>query len=156
MGTAGTIRGVRNLAMAFARAVPMADSGNPAWQTLPIGPAGSLEITIEVNDEGKLVRATPADSFKAPNHLLRVVERTILLLKSGHFAISGTELGAGTMKLSLQATISQVETSVDNDPSATGPYALGFGSPQKNAPGYATFTLRSGRKVYIEISIVGD
>lgn len=153
-GAAGPARGVRNLATAFARAMPIANTGDPVWGTLPLGPAGSLEVSLEVDDTGKLVGADPSESAHAPEHLVRLVERTLALLRAGRFALTGTEPHAGSETFLLEAEIEQVETTGDEDPSMAGPYALGFAAPRKGEPGHATFTLRTGRRVKIVIKLV--
>jgi hypothetical protein len=145
---------VRNLATAFARAMPIANTGDPVWGTLPLGPAGSLQVSLELDDTGKLVRAVPSESPHAPEHLVRLVERTLALLRAGRFALTGTEPQAGSETFLLEARIEQVETTPDDDPSMAGPYALGFAAPRKGEPGHATFTLRTGRRVHIAIKWV--
>jgi hypothetical protein len=133
--------------------MPISNSGDPVWGTLPLGPAGSLEVSLEVDDEGKLVRAVPSDPARAPEHLVRLVERTLSLLRAGRFALTGTEPQAGSETFLLEARIEQVETTPEDDPSMAGPYALGFAAPRRGEPGHATFTLRTGRRVYIAIKL---
>jgi hypothetical protein len=145
---------VRNLATAFARAMPIANTGDPVWGTLPLGPAGSLQVSLEVDETGKLVRAVPSESSRAPEHLVRLIDRTLALLRAGRFALTGTEPQAGSETFLLEARIEQVETTPGDDPSMAGPYALGFAAPHKGEPGYATFTLRTGRRVHIAIKLV--
>ena len=134
--------------------MPIANTGDPVWQTLPLGRAGSLEIVLEVDDKGKLAKALPTNPTTTPEHLVRVVERTLATMRAGRFALSRTEPQAGHERFLLEATIDQVETESESD-SAAGPYSLGFSPPRKGEPGHATFTLRTGRRVHIAITLLG-
>lgn len=156
-GTSGAagMAGVRNLPLAFTRAVPMAASGDPAWGSLPLGDAGSCELRIEVNEDGRIVSAAPLTSPLA-GHLQRLVERTLTFLRAGRFALSHAGVGAGTETLRISVVLSEVEGGVPEDDSSAGPYALGFEPPQGPTPGRAWFTLRSGRHVEVAVRIVGS
>jgi hypothetical protein len=132
----------------------MANSADPAWVTMPLGPAGALEVTLEVDDAGKIVGATPKDPTRAPEHLVRLVERTLILLRAGRFSLSQVQTSAGKETFLLEARIDQVEVNPDEDPSQAGPVGLGFQAPQPGVPGHATFTLRSGRRVDITVALV--
>jgi len=122
---------------------------------MPLGPAGSLEVTLEVDDAGKIVGAKPTDPAHAPQHLVRLVERTLSLLRAGRFSLSSVDTNAGAETFRLEATIDQVEEAPAEDRSNAGPYALGFKAPQPGVPGHATFTLQSGRRITIAIKMVG-
>lgn len=155
-GAVGKRRGVRHLATAFSRAMPMAYSTEAVWNELSLGPAGSLIVTVDVGQDGKISAATPQDSIRAPSHLIELVQRTIMLLKSGTFSLSQTQNTSGTQTFLLEAMIEQVPTSASDDLSRAGPVAFGYETPQNNTPGLATFTLRTGRKVTIRITLVDD
>ena len=150
-GAAGKRRGVRNLATAFARAMPIANSADPVWKTLPVGPAGTLDIILEVGEDGKIAAAKPVDVARAPEHLVRLVQRTLTLLRAGRFALSSSQ-SEGSETYRLDATIEQVEAAQDD--TSAGPYALGFKAPTRDTKGHATFTLRTGRRITIELSLV--
>src|SRR5207253_2262912 len=45
-GAEGTAPGLRDLLLSFVRAIPSVASSDPAWATIPIGPAGSAELTL--------------------------------------------------------------------------------------------------------------
>jgi hypothetical protein len=122
---------------------------------MPLGPAGSLEVTLEVNEAGKIVGARPTDAARAPQHLVRLVERTLTLLRAGRFSLSSAETNAGSETFRLAASIDQVEAA-PVDRSTAGPYGLGFKAPRAGAPGHATFTLQTGRRITIAITLVAD
>lgn len=151
-GAVGSRHGVRNLATAFARAMPIANSGDPAWTSLPLGDAGTMDVTLTIDDGGKLLSATPVDPQKAPAHLVRLVQRTLTFLRAGTYALSTTSTsGAETFR--IVARIEQVEVPSD-DASRAGPFALGFRPPVSGQAGYATFTLQDGRRITIDIHVV--
>lgn len=158
-GTAGSsgavgVGGVRNLAVAFTRAIPMAVSGDPVWGTLKLGDAGTFELRIEVDDAGKIVSAAPTRDGVAP-HLQGLVQRTLPFLRAGRFALSHANVEAGVQTLQVSVSLSQVEGGVTDDDSSAGPYALGFEPPAEGRPGRAYFTLRSGRHVEVVVKVVG-
>lgn len=123
---------------------------------MPLGPAGTLEVTLEVDEAGKIAGAKPTDAARAPQHLVRLVERTLLLLRAGRFSLSSADTNAGSETFRLEATIDQVEASPAEDRSNAGPYALGFQAPRPGVPGHATFTLQSGRRITIAVTMVAD
>jgi len=133
--------------------MPMASSGDPAWKQLPLGEAGSLELTLQVDERGKISGARPKEASRAPAHLVRLVKRTLTLLRAGRFALSRAPGEAGTETYRLHATIDQVAAAPPDDFSA-GPYALGFRAPRVGKAGKATFTLRSGRRITIVVTIL--
>lgn len=155
-GAVGRPRGMRHLATAFSRAMPMAYSTETVWNELSLGRAGSLELTVNVGHDGEINATTPEDSVQAPKHLIELVRRTIMLLRNGTFSLSQTQPTSGTQRFLLEATIEQVPTPTSDDPSRAGPVAFGYETPRKGAPGFATFTLRTGRKVTIRITLVDD
>ncbi len=157
-GTAGSsgaagVGGVRNLAVAFTRAIPMAVSGDPVWGKLRLGDAGKFDLRIEVDDAGKIVSAAPTTSAIAP-HLAGLVQRTLPFLRAGRFALSHANVEAGVQTLEVSVSLSEVAGGVPDDESSAGPYALGFEPPSGGRPGRAYFTLRSGRHVEVLVKVV--
>jgi hypothetical protein len=144
---------VRNLARAFTRAIPAACSGDPIWQSLPLGAAGSFDLTIAIDEDGHITSAVPS-SAAVPPHLSRLAERTISLLRAGRFALSRTDATAGEETLRIGVVLSSVGAPAESDPSSTGPFDLGFEPPSPGHAGRAYFTLRSGRHVEVSVKIV--
>lgn len=134
--------------------MPIANSGDPVWSSLPLGAAGSVDLTLEVGEAGKIVAAQPVDAARAPEHLIRLVQRSLSLLRAGRFALSSTQAGAGTETYRLEAKIEQVESPPAEDSSSAGPYALGFKAPRPGLPGHATFTLRTGRRITVVVTLL--
>jgi hypothetical protein len=155
-GAAGLPPGVRQLPAAFCRAIPPATRADPAWQTLPLGSAGSIQIVIEIDESGKIVSAEPDPAkhrLRAPEpHLKRLVDRTVLLLGAGTFALSA-KTGAGIEKLLLEIELSQRAASEESAP--THMTSQGFEPPSANRAGRAHFTLGSGRHFEARLTIVG-
>ena len=157
----------RYFAAAFARAMPMAYGSDAIWQAVPVGSAGTLAVTIRINEDGKIASATSAPvtstakstshipSNVAPSYLVDLVRRTITSLRSGVFVLSRSSdaPNVGEQVLVLAAQVEQVPVDLSQDPSEAGPIAFGYRAPNTDDPGHATFTLRSGRKVTIQITI---
>ena len=135
----------RGFAKAFTRALPAANSGDPIWSQLALGPAGSVRVTVAVDEEGEIAESTVLDNPRRPPvHLARLVERTLLLLQGGRFALTRTNSGTETLR---------VDVTLSERPTANGPLALGFEAPTRDTPGRAYFELASGRVVEATIAI---
>jgi hypothetical protein len=135
----------RGFAKAFTRAVPAANSGDPVWGELPLGPVGSVRVSVTVGADGAIDDSKVLDKpRKPPPHLARFVDRTLILLRGGRFAL--TNGGAGTETLRVDVTLS--ERRMDD-----GPLALGFEAPSPGSPGRAYFQLASGRLVEAKVAV---
>lgn len=135
----------RGFAKAFTRAVPAANNGDPVWGELPLGPVGSVRVSVTVGTDGAIDDSKVLDKpRKPPPHLARFVDRTLILLRGGRFAL--TNGGAGTETLRLDVTLSE-------HPIDDGPLALGFEAPSPGTPGRAYFQLASGRLVEARVAI---
>ena len=146
-------RGVRNLAAAFARGIPIANSGYAAWKTLPLGLAGTVDVTLAVDEGGKIASVRVHDADRAPAHMRELVDRTMLMLRAGRFSLSQAGVTAGDETLRLTATISMTDAGPQED-GPGGAFALGHRRPTREQPGMAMFTLSSGRHVEVEVRIV--
>lgn len=149
-GAAGTA-GVRNLARAFTRAVPVAASDPALWQPLPLGPAGDITLAIRVDDDGRIASAVPQGD-QVPAHLGQLADRTVRLLRSGRFALRDGQTGAGVQTLRISVTLTQEEVPMPDSPG--GAFALGFEPPWKGRPGRAYFTLASGKHVEVTVRVI--
>lgn len=135
----------RGFAKAFTRALPAANTGDPIWGQLPLGPAGFVRVSVTVGADGSIDESRIWDKpHKPPSHLARLVDRTLVLLRGGRFAL--TNRGAGTETLRLDVTLSE-------RPMESGPLALGFETPSVGSPGRAYFQLASGRFVEAKVAI---
>ncbi|MEB2310409.1 MAG: hypothetical protein OZ921_01250 [Sorangiineae bacterium] len=144
-GAAGLAPGVRDLGKAFARAMPRAMSGDPLWSSLPLGDAGSFRVSLTLDERGRLSEARSLDE-NPPPQLEHLLERTVLLLRGGLFALS-LEGGAGSQTLRISVTLSQGTPSDELDVNPSDTTSLGFEPPRPGRPGRGYFTLASGRHV---------
>jgi hypothetical protein len=143
--------GPRDLGRAFTRAIPIAVSPDPIWAGMPIGPAGSFDLRVELGEDGRIVSARPVGSVS--EHLRAIGVRTIGLLGSGTFAIKA-EPGAGAQVLRISAEVTMAEGAPANDASQAGAYGLGYEPPWNDKPGKAWFTLRSGKHVDVTVRVM--
>ena len=145
LGAVGLPPGVRHLAKAFARALPEGGHRDAAWSELPLGPAGRAKVSIFVNEQGHIEQAELDPAQQTPEPLRRMIERTLLLLKSGTFSLDQQRVSAGIQRISVEVTLSQEATAGDE---ADAPLLMakeGHQAPEPMHPGYARFTLNSGR-----------
>lgn len=151
-GTSGTDPSVANLSKAFAKAMTAAAHKDPIWDELPLGAAGTLHVAIHVDEEGRLEQSVVKEREQAPAHLLRLVDRTLVLLRAGRFALSQREAKAGTESLRIEVTLSSVDPQEDyEDPRHT--VAMGFDPPRPGRPGHAWFVHAAGRRFEAKISL---
>ncbi|MGD0677612.1 MAG: hypothetical protein ABSC94_19520 [Polyangiaceae bacterium] len=72
-----------DLATTFTRAFPQAASADPLWQTAPFGSAGTAQVTLLIDGDGRLTSSAIAGT---PSAALRAgIERTVALLGSRPF-----------------------------------------------------------------------
>lgn len=151
-GTAGESPAVASLAKAFAKAVTAATHKDPTWDELPLGSAGSVRVAVHVDADGRIERSLVAERDEVPAHLVKLVDRTLLLLRAGRFALSKGEAKAGSETLRIEVTLSSVEAQEDyEDPRHT--VAMGFEPPRPGQPGRAYFVHAAGRRFDAKISI---
>lgn len=142
MGTQGLPIGVKHLATAFTRAVPYYNYADPAWDELPLGPVGMMDLVLRLSSDGSLESAEPIGTPSALFQRLR--KRTLFGLRQGRFAI-GNAVAPGEQILRIEVFLA--ERPVD---SAALP-DLGYKAPTASQPGRATMHLESGR--YVEVRI---
>jgi len=151
-GTSGEAPGVASLAKAFAKAVAAAAHKDSTWDELPLGPAGSVRVVVHVDDEGRIERSLISDKDRVPAHLVKLVDRTLLLLRAGRFALTRSEAKAGSESLRVEVTLSSVEPQEDyEDPKHT--VAMGFEPPRSERAGRAYFVHAAGRRFDAKISL---
>lgn len=76
-------RGSVDLATAFGRGFSQAASADPTWLTTPLGDAGHVEVTLEIDAAGTLVRAHVGPGATPP--LARGLRRAVALVEHRSF-----------------------------------------------------------------------
>ncbi|MET0594540.1 MAG: hypothetical protein ABW133_17700 [Polyangiaceae bacterium] len=147
-GGEGAAAGVRDLVRSFVRAMPLVASSDPVWSSLPLGPAGSAELTLGLNGEGKPFAAQPLES--APAHLRRLVQKTLSVMAGGRFAPPPSDLPAAEQKLRIAVALTQQEAP-QGDVGSGGAFALRFEPADAQHVSRAFFTLASGRRVEVSV-----
>src|SRR5690606_1008565 len=136
-GAAGLPLGVRHLATAFTKAVSAATNRDPLWDELPVGTVGKLRVVIDVDDDGRISHQPFDDEPAPPPALKRLVERTLLLLRAGRFALSHDRPGAGREVLEIEVTLSTVTPPEGEWDDPTHTAKIGFDPPAAGVPGRA-------------------
>jgi hypothetical protein len=153
-GQEGLAPGVRRLGYAFTRAIPAASPADAAWRELPVGHVGTIRVELTVDDtnhvgEVKLWQARPGEA-EPPAVLRRMVDRTLILLRAGQFALSGSN-AAGTERIIIDVTLRDDEA--DPDPTDTVVQKK-FDGATPGHPGHAYFRYGTGRAVEAKVTIV--
>jgi hypothetical protein len=147
-GGEGLPPGVRHLPKAFARALPQAGWRDSSWQDLPLGSVGELVIELVVDEQGKLdelVYVDPKASQRQPAPLRRMVERCVMMLRTGTFSLAPSARESGRQRLKVEAKLSQVEAA---------PETWSFEPPAAGHPGKGVFVLTSGLRMEARISLL--
>jgi len=155
VGAQGLPPGVRSLPSAFTRAIPAAVSGDPLWQSLPVGAQSPFTIAVELA-EGKLLSAEiqPQKPGSAvPSEVTHLRDRVLALLGGGGFALSSENHQSGRDVLRIQVTLSDRGAQADDDEPARL-VERGFDPPEGARAGRAYFTLASGRHFEARVQIV--
>lgn len=144
-GAEGLAPGVRRLGYAFTRAIPAATPSDAAWRELPPGSVGTIRIELSVDAEGRLGplelwRSRPGEP-EPPSALLRMVQRTLLLLRAGQFALSGSN-GAGRERLTIEVRLR--DDTPDEEPTQEVVQKK-FDGARPGYPGTASFRYGTGR-----------
>jgi hypothetical protein len=147
-GADGAAAGLRDLVRSFVRAIPAAASSDPEWASMPVGPAGSTELTLILDADAKPRTGEPLDP-RLPPPLRRMILKTLLVLSGGRFAISGD--APSMQKLRIAASVTQLAPPAGAQAQAGGAFGLGFEPPDDRRVSRAFFTLASGR--HIEVTV---
>jgi outer membrane biosynthesis protein TonB len=144
-GAEGLAPSVRRLGYAFTRAIPAATPSDTAWRELPAGSVGTIRIELSVDPEGRLGplelwRSRPGEP-EPPGALLRMVQRTLLLLRAGQFALSGSN-GAGRERLTIEVRLR--DDAPDEEPTQEVVQKK-FDGARPGHPGTASFRYGTGR-----------
>jgi hypothetical protein len=153
-GTTGLPQGVRHLPKAFTRTLTEALSGDKTWSTLPLGPAGEIEIAIPVDSEGKLGELSypkPNLAEKQVAVVKHAVERTMLMLRAGTFSLAPSQLQNGVQRLRIEFEVSGGASEGDDD---VDRFQKGFVEPSGGRPGRSYFVSSAGRRVDALVYVV--
>lgn len=133
-------RSAVDLPTAFTRAFPQAASADPAWMRVALGAAGDADLTLTLDESGKLVGTTISPG--TPPALRTGIARTVALIRGRAF----TAAGART-KLHVTAVVSadQVHDGLHGDVFALGGSFAG-------GQGNAFFALAIGRRIDLRIT----
>ena len=148
-GAEGAAAGVRDLVRFFVRTMPIVASSDPVWGTLPLGAAGSTEVTLGLDGAGKPFAAEPPASA-APAHLRRLIHKTLSVMSSGRFAPPPSDLPAAEQKLKIAIALTQQEPP-GGDVGSGGAFSLRFEPADAHHVSRAFFTLATGRRVEVSV-----
>lgn len=132
-------RSAVDLATAFARMFPQTASADPAWVKTAMGSAGNVDVVLEIDDSGALVRAELGGG--GSDALRRDVERTLTLLRHRVFTASQR---VTTLSIRARVSADAVHDDVNGNVFAVG------GSFYANE-GSAFFSLAIGRRIDVRI-----
>jgi hypothetical protein len=139
------VRYATDLATTFTRGFPQAASTEAIWGSAPFGPAGTAEVTLVIDETGRLVSSAIGG---APSPALRKgIERTLVLLGARTF----TARGAITrLRISARVSPNEVHDGLHGDV-----FALSGGSFSGDV-GTAFFALpgASARRVDVELRLI--
>jgi len=153
-GQEGLAPGVRRLGYAFTRAIPAATPADPAWRELPAGHVGTIRIELEVDESNHLGafkqwQARPGEPAP-PAVLVRMVERTVILLRAGQFALSGSNQ-PGSERLIIDV---HLRDDTADDEGADVVVQKKFDGASPGHPGNAYFRYGTGRAFEAKVTIV--
>jgi hypothetical protein len=155
-GQEGLAPGVRRLGYAFTRAIPAATPADEAWRELPAGHVGTIRIELSVDENNHVGEPTPSRARPGepapPAVLERMVQRTLLLLRAGQFALSGSNQ-PGSERLVIDVTLR--DDTPDEEPS-NNVVNKGFDGASPGHPGHAHFRYGTGRTFDAKITIVSS
>lgn len=135
----------RGFAKAFTRALPAANTGDPVWGQLPLGAVGFVRVSVTVDEDGTITESKVwNEPQQPPSHLARLVDRTLIMLQGGRFALEKAPKGRETLR---------IDVTLSERPMESGPLALGFEAPTSESAGRAYFQLASGRLVDAKVTI---
>jgi hypothetical protein len=128
--------------------VPIVASGDPVWSTLPLGPAGSTDATLVLDEEGK---PHVASALSGPSHLQRLIQKTVSVMSGGRFGIAGADGVASEQKVHVTVLLTQEAAPTEDQSASGGVFALRFEPPDDHNVSHAFFTLASGRRVEVSV-----
>ena len=154
-GAADVPRGVRELAGAFTRNLPLAIQRERAWDQMPFGAAESFIVEVSLDDEGRVARWQLGALVigEHPRHVKELARRAVALLGRNQFRFSG-RFGAGTQRFSLRISIEKQRAYDDELADPNGLFGQGSEPPQPDRPGRAWSQRNSGRVVIMDVVLL--
>lgn len=153
-GAEGAAAGVRDLVRSFVRAIPIVASTDPVWATLPLGAAGSADVTLALDGQGKPFTPHPLESA-TPAHLRRLVLKTLAVMSGGRFGVDPNDVPAAEQKLRIAIILTQQDPPPASEAAAGGAFGLRFESADAHRVSRGFFTLASGRRVEVSVRPLG-
>ena len=153
-GQEGLAPGVRRLGYAFTRAIPAATPADAEWRELAAGKVGTIRIELEVDENNRLGAMKQwqarAGEPAPPAVLKRMVERTLLLLRAGQFALSGSNQ-PGKERLVIEVQLRDEAAEGEGESVVV---QKGFDGASPGRPGRAHFRYGNGRAFEARVTIV--
>ena len=155
-GQEGLAPGVRRLGYAFTRAIPAASPADSAWRDLPAGHVGTIRIELAVDESNRLGalkrwQARPGEPAP-PAALERMVERTLILLRAGQFALSGSNQ-PGSERLVIDVWL---RDEAAEDDAVTDVVQKKFDGASPGHPGKAYFRYGTGRAFEAKVTVASS
>lgn len=127
-------RAAVDLATSFTRTFPQVASADPSWSRMPLGSAGSLDVVVEIDDQGNV---TSAEVHGGSGALRAGAERTLQLLRHRVFVAHAR---ATTLHVVGNVASDTVHDGLHGDVFAVGGSFIG-------GEGDAFFALSIGRRI---------
>ncbi len=152
-GSPGVAPGVANLAKAFTRAITAATHRDAIWDELPLGKVGSFAVVVTLGDDGSITESELEHRKDVAEHLVRMVDRTLLMLKAGRFALSreGSDSGSESFQIDVVLSAGTPDEYAENPHDSSN---MGFDPPLPDKPGRAYFDHASGRHFEAKVTLL--
>jgi hypothetical protein len=138
-----------DLVTTFTRALPQAASADPVWLAATLGSAGSADLTLVLDEDGRL--ADELIAGRPSTALRRAIERTIVLVGSRSFTAKAR---ATRLRITARVTTDDVRDGLHGDVFALG----GSGGSFSGELGTAFFAIPAasgpGRRIDVELRVV--
>lgn len=153
-GTVGMPSGVRDLAAALTRNLPIAAQREPSWEQVALGSKERCVLRVSLNDEGRVSdwELVPLAVGEHPKRIKELARRAVALLGRGQFGVK-SRFGAGAHRVEL---VVRVEQGAAHNADFVRPedlFAQGSVPPTGARPGKAYLRLNSGRTLRMELSL---
>jgi hypothetical protein len=136
-------RAAAPLAATFTRGFPQAASADPLWITAPLGPAGTVDVDLTLDDQGALIDSRTSGASVSPA-LAEGVRRTLALIKARSFVAA-----ARVTRLRVTATVTpdQIHDGLHGE-------VFAIGGTFDDGQGNGFFALAVGRRIDVQVRVV--